>query len=366
MVEFALMLPLLALLLVLALDFGRVFFGYVALQNAARVGANHAAQNPTAWSPGDASLQTEYRNQVMRDLQAINCAPPGGGGWTAAKIPNPTFTNIGGTADPYEIGDHSTVTLDCQMSFITPIVGALVGNPMSIAAQADFPIRGGVINGTPVGGTSPPAPTCVDAIVPNLIGSSVQGARDAWSAAGFTGDFTPATGQDTETVASQATTPASNPGDCLVTWALVTVTASAASTCTSPDLAVPNLVGLTVQQARSTWTSSGFSGTLNPSSGSDTNVVSAQSVTAGSCEPATATITVTHGTPGPTPAPNCEAPELLGKKVSVAQGTFTTAGFTGTFTITRPPENDYVVESQSLVGGQTYPCSSGITVGPKP
>ena len=39
MVEFALVLPLLALLLVVAIDFGRVFFGWVSLTNAARVGA---------------------------------------------------------------------------------------------------------------------------------------------------------------------------------------------------------------------------------------------------------------------------------------------------------------------------------------
>ena len=49
MVESALVLPILALLLVMAIDFGRVFFGWVALQNAARIGADFAAQTPDAW-----------------------------------------------------------------------------------------------------------------------------------------------------------------------------------------------------------------------------------------------------------------------------------------------------------------------------
>ena len=40
------MLPILALLLVMAVDFGRVFFGWVALQNAARIGADYAASGP--------------------------------------------------------------------------------------------------------------------------------------------------------------------------------------------------------------------------------------------------------------------------------------------------------------------------------
>ena len=50
LVEFALVLPLLALLLVMALDFGRVFFGWVALQNAARIGANYAGHTPNLLS----------------------------------------------------------------------------------------------------------------------------------------------------------------------------------------------------------------------------------------------------------------------------------------------------------------------------
>ena len=366
MVEFALMLPLLALLLVLALDFGRVFFGYVALQNAARVGANHAAQNPTAWSDGDVALQADYRAEVLRDMQAINCAPPGGTTWTTADIPNPTFTSLGGTADPYELGDHATVTLDCRMSFLTPLVEVIVGTPMNIAAEADFPVRGGVIAGTPVGSTPPPAPTCIDAVVPDMVGMAVQAARDAWTAAGFIGEFSPTSGQDTETVATQTTTPASAPGDCMPTWTLVAVTSVAPSTCTTPDLAVPNLVGRTVSQARGDWTTAGFTGTFNPSSGSDSEVVDTQSLTAGTCEPDSASISVTYGAPAPTPVPTCTAPELLGSKVSIAQGSFTTAGFTGAFTVTRPPSNDYVVETQSLVGGQKYPCTSGITVGPKP
>ena len=54
MVEFALVLPLLALLLVMAVDFGRVFFGWVSLTNAARIGANYAGYTPDLLSkPAD-------------------------------------------------------------------------------------------------------------------------------------------------------------------------------------------------------------------------------------------------------------------------------------------------------------------------
>ena len=40
LVEMAVMLPILLLLLLLAIDVGRVFFGWVALNNAARIAAN--------------------------------------------------------------------------------------------------------------------------------------------------------------------------------------------------------------------------------------------------------------------------------------------------------------------------------------
>ncbi|CAN5198787.1 hypothetical protein BH23CHL9_BH23CHL9_04030 [soil metagenome] len=48
LVELALILPLLLLLLLGAIDFGRVFFGWVAVTNASRVGANYAATHPDA------------------------------------------------------------------------------------------------------------------------------------------------------------------------------------------------------------------------------------------------------------------------------------------------------------------------------
>ena len=55
MVEFALILPLLLLVLLLAIDFGRVFFGWVALNNASRIAASEAGFHPEAWkAPGNA------------------------------------------------------------------------------------------------------------------------------------------------------------------------------------------------------------------------------------------------------------------------------------------------------------------------
>jgi hypothetical protein len=293
MVEFALILPILILLLLLAVDFGRVFFGWVALNNAARIAANEAGLHPDAWDvTPDATLQALYRQNVIDDMESINCAAPGGGAWTTADIPDPAFRDQAGSfsTDPYEVGDHAQVTLNCEFQFLTPLVGALVGDPMTIAALAEFPVRTGEIDGIPIGGAVPtPTPgSCPgsSAIVPSLVGQTVAAARIAWSGAGFTGAFNPATGSDPDTVTGQTTNPASSPGDCIAK---------------------------------------------------------------------TATVTVTHELA-------CTAPQLVAMKASAGAAAFSAAGFTGTYTINRPPNNDYNIGSQSLVGGQPYVCSSNITV----
>jgi hypothetical protein len=309
-------------------------------------------------------LKALYRDQVLQDLQSINCEPAGGGAWEAADVPDPTFEDVPGTTttNAYEVGDHVRVGLSCEFSFLTPLLGLIVGDPMPIGATAVFPVKGGEIDGIPVGNQPPTG--CLDKIVPNMVGLTVANARTSWTGAGFTGSFSPATGQDTETVASQVTSPSSTPGSCLVATATVTVTTSGPPPCTNPNATVPNLVGLTVQTARSTWTAAGFnSNTFSPASGSNTNIVSAQttnpSSSPGDCRPKSTTVSVTHAAP---PPGQCTAPQLLGTKANSAQGTFNTAGFSGTVTITHPPQGNYDITRQSLVAGQPYACNSNMTV----
>jgi hypothetical protein len=290
LVEFALILPVLALFLMLALDFGRVFFGWVALNNASRIAANAAAVHPDAWNgsgnPNAATWQLQYRQGVANDLNSINCDAPGHTGpWAASDIPNPTFVNITGTASPYENGDHAEVKLTCRFHFLTPLVGNILGNPLVIAAKSEFAVRGATINGVPL------TAGCTGGIVPNMVGQAVSAARALWVGAGFSAaNFTPASGSsDTDTVTAQLTSPAAVPGQCI---------------------------------------------------------------------PVNSSVTVTHVAAGG----QCTMPQLIGINVSSAQSAYTSAGFTGTFTVSRPPNGDYNVKSQSLVAGQSYACSSSVTV----
>jgi hypothetical protein len=143
--EFALTLPMALLMILFGLDFGRVFLGWVALNQAAREAANYAAMNPAAWTlPYNLTVQAEFARLVTTETSNINCA-------LEAPIPDPTFPD--GTA----VGAPAVVALDCRFSLITPIIGVITGNPLPVSASSAFPIRSGNIEGVPAPSATPTA-----------------------------------------------------------------------------------------------------------------------------------------------------------------------------------------------------------------
>ena len=125
-VEFALILPVLLLLGLIAVDFGRIYLGYINLQNMARIAANFAANNPNAWIPGDLTGPAKiakYQNQILADAAATNCV------LNPATPVSPTFTDTDGNGDAHGLGDKASVSLTCRFSVITPIIpfGPIIG-----------------------------------------------------------------------------------------------------------------------------------------------------------------------------------------------------------------------------------------------
>jgi hypothetical protein len=90
LVEFALVLPLLLIVVLFALDLGRLFLGWVELNNAARIAANYASVHPTAdWSnPNDPDV-IRYTALIRNEADILNCTLP-------PTFPAPSFP--GGTA----------------------------------------------------------------------------------------------------------------------------------------------------------------------------------------------------------------------------------------------------------------------------
>lgn len=141
--ELALILPLILLLTVAALDFGRIYLGYVNVQNMARIAANFAANNPLAWgTTPDAGIQARYQSQVLEDSKANNCTLPVVGGKTV--VPDPTFTdvNLDGTATG--LGDVVTVAINCDFTVITPMIGNILGGAVKVTAASNFPVKAGM------------------------------------------------------------------------------------------------------------------------------------------------------------------------------------------------------------------------------
>ncbi len=154
LVEFAIMVPVLLLIVLTAVDFGRVYLGWVNLTNVARIGANFAAQNPNAWDGGgDATVQLRYRQLMARDAQGIDCTLPG-------TLPQPTFLD-----SSYDVGARVQVDLTCNFRLLTPLISNVIGDGagnLSVGSSAVFTIRFGSLDGVPIGGNVPtpsPSPT---------------------------------------------------------------------------------------------------------------------------------------------------------------------------------------------------------------
>ncbi|HEX6474925.1 MAG TPA: TadE/TadG family type IV pilus assembly protein [Candidatus Limnocylindria bacterium] len=374
MVEFAILLPVLILLLLLALDFGRVFFGWIALNNVSRIGANEAARFPTPWANGDPMDASDpYYQRMIADMASMNCDADSDndGDIDENDLPAPAFIERAGTStDPYEVGDEVSVTLHCDFSFLTPLVGAIVGDPLNITATTTFLVFGGEINGIPVQVDPVPA-GCIgsDKTVPDLVGMTVDDARNAWTSAGFTGSFNPSTAPAANIVLTQTTSPNSSPGSCLLFSGSVTVTHKVPDGCANDEALVPNLVtspAMTVAQARAAWTGAGFSGGFTPLTGSDTDQVTGMTVSPtnaapNTCAKLTSGVNVAHSA-SPPPVGQCTMPQTLGMvAVPTAKSAYTSAGFTGTFSYS-PNKPSWYVHSQNLVGGQSYACSASLSV----
>jgi TadE-like protein len=199
LVEFAISFPVLMLMILFGVDFGRVFLGWVQLNSAVREAANFAAINPAAWgTPGNAPAQAEYNRLITAETMQTNCTLPD-------PLPQPTFPS--GT----DVGSPSVVEITCRFSLITPVIGNILGDAINVSASAAFPIRSGLMGGTAVGpglpsfspgptaptesvdpGTSPiptpsqlptPVPVCV---VPDYQNVNSSQATRMWTDAGFT------------------------------------------------------------------------------------------------------------------------------------------------------------------------------------
>jgi PKD repeat protein len=372
MVEFALTLPVILLLLMIGLDFGRVFLGWVNLNNTARIAANYAAANATRMAANDPVAFDEYYGLAVQDATAINCQLP-----AKAAFPPPTYP--GGTG----LGQPASVAISCQFGIITPIISQIVGSPVTVSASSVFPIRSGVVAGVPGGGS--PAPVAAFNVSPNGGTAPVQITFTNVSTNNpttFEWDFQGDGIVDDTTNASPRytyTIPGTYQASLRVSDGVNSSTATRTINITAPPGPVANFdanpqTGLAPLQVTLTDTSTSSAGIVawawNFGNGTTSSSTGPHQITyqPGS-HTVTLTVTDTFGQSNSASKvivasdPNCTVPNFVGSNTSQGiQQTWTDAGFTTTviFNPSRPP--NYRIGSQSLPANTSQPCTSTLTV----
>jgi PKD repeat protein len=152
MVEFALLVPLFALFIVFAIDFGRAFFSYVQITNAAREAANLGAtqlEGPIDDAEILAKAQSETNVQEQGGEGAISVD-------TVCRNPAGTVIACSAATGGSGAGNTVTVTVSEPFTFITPLVGSIIGD-FTMRTSATATVLGFAASGP--GGGGPPG-TC--------------------------------------------------------------------------------------------------------------------------------------------------------------------------------------------------------------
>ncbi len=131
-VEFALILPVMLLLLAAAIDLGRLFYAYVAVENAAKEGAFFGARNPLC----DDGVNTNCGNPNNVLWHVANEAPNLGSQFSTTVA---CRDNAGTLMQPINNcldGMKYQVTVTYPFRLITPILSSIFGAGMTLHAES--------------------------------------------------------------------------------------------------------------------------------------------------------------------------------------------------------------------------------------
>ena len=258
LVEMALVSVALLLILSSVLDFGRIFYTQITVENAARAGALVAARAPNSYT-GACPAGAPTTNRIGCAIAAESR----GSGVTvqASEVTVSCETTAGTAVNPCpatpQPGQRSRVAITKPFGFLMPILSIMFGSSLDVSAsvaadQESLPAAATFIPGP----SSTPAPTPTPPPTPSASPTAVP-------------------------------TPTPTPAPCLTGFAPM------------PDLVVGVTPGSTetVSEARAEWVLAGFDNNkFNPSNGSTNKTVTGQGpLVAGQCYSIiTTTVTVTH------------------------------------------------------------------------
>ena len=245
-VELALILPVLLLLLVGALDLGRVFYSQITINDAAREGALEGAKNPTSFIAGTACTSANKdANRIM--CRTLNEAR--GGFVTVAPADVSVACSTGACPATPTLGQTISVAVTGRMRLLTPILGAIFGSQdLAISANATAQL-----NAAPTAtGTAPTAsfdatPSSGQAPLSVTFTDTSTGAPATWSWDFGNGQLSGAQGPHTIVYSSPGTYTAkltvSNAGGITFTTRTITVSSAPAGNPVAAISATPTTSG---------------------------------------------------------------------------------------------------------------------------
>ena len=119
--EFALILPVILLVLFGVFDFGRAIYAYNAVSNAAREGGRTAIVNQT---PADVRARAITQATALGINGASVSCPPAGASGVCVEFKNAALT---ATCSPVALGCVAVITVKYSMTPLTPIIGSIIG-----------------------------------------------------------------------------------------------------------------------------------------------------------------------------------------------------------------------------------------------
>lgn len=137
MVEFVLVLPVLLLLMGAAIDLGRLFYGYVAVENAAKEGALAGARQPLCDAPGLAICANPNNVVWHVENEAPNLVDASGNSMMTSTIAcrKPDGTLVQSITDCLD-GDTYQVTVSMPFQLVTPLISSIVPANFTLTKEA--------------------------------------------------------------------------------------------------------------------------------------------------------------------------------------------------------------------------------------
>lgn len=126
LVEFALVLPILILLICGIIDFGWIFYNHLAMENACREGARFACVNGAEYKVDAAATEDDIKSKVLENVP---------GGLKADLQVVVTFT----ATEPTD-GDV-IVSVESKMNILTPVFATLYGNEKDVSSSITMKVE---------------------------------------------------------------------------------------------------------------------------------------------------------------------------------------------------------------------------------